>query len=66
MVVPSSVYRFEPLLRRPSTMLLHVTALAVIGCNSSTADTVRAAVFFSIDICFSSPVWKSSVFILYA
>ena len=55
MVVPSSVYRFEPLLRRPFTMLLHVTALAVIGCKSSTADTVRAAVFFIMDICFFLP-----------
>ena len=55
MVVPSSVYRFEPLLRRPVTMLFHVTALAVIGCKSSTADTVRAAVFFIMDICFFLP-----------
>ena len=36
-------------------MLFHVTALAVIGCKSSMADTVRAAVFFIMDICFFLP-----------
>ncbi len=46
-------------------MLFHVTALAVIGCKSSTADTVRAAVFFIMDICFFPPLYGISRYLYF-
>ncbi len=46
-------------------MLFHVTALAVIGCKSSTADTVRAAVFFIMDICFFPPLYGISWYLYF-